>query len=82
MNLKYYTFYIQEELKQENIFVSKNNIRKIINSFLSETINNLRKHRIIDWIRFQFQYDIPRLRKDIERNPDEYKDYYKPNKDN
>lgn len=68
-----YVIRIKDELKKEGYSVTNNAIKKILNSFLQNTMNGLLSHKIIDWIYFRFTYDLVRLRKSCEFYPDKYK---------
>jgi arginine repressor len=67
---------IQKELKDEGINISQYTIRRVLLSFINNTVKYMKSHYIIDWIYFQFQYDIRSLRRNIDRNPDKYKTKY------
>ncbi|HKL43428.1 MAG TPA: hypothetical protein VJ962_12680 [Clostridia bacterium] len=67
---------IQKELKDEGINISQYTIRRVLLSFINNTVKYMKSHYIIDWIYFQFQYDIRGLRRNIDRNPDKYKTKY------
>lgn len=73
MNHIYISKKIKKELEGEGIKISEYTVRRTIRYFLENTVKALLAHNIIDWIYFQYQYDIRRLRRYVDKNSDKFK---------